>query len=169
MTHLACGAQISRAIGSQSRRHVCQSAMSRSHQASLLSCWQHGRLEKVNAILQKLCPCTGTAVDSNQVCRGRCAYAGTFLPGDSLSVCAAGVVHLVPGLDNMCSKCSSHWARQDPVSAGWVAARGRLYGLSGCIAATVYHRQCSNRWDTPHLCLPGRWHERSLAWSSAQP
>ena len=39
------------------------------------------------------------------------------------------------------------------MQAGWVAARGTFYGLSGCITATVYHRRCSNRQDTKLLCL----------------
>ena len=79
-----------------------------------------------------------------QAVRSLCGYAGKFFPVDSPSTCAAGMVHLVPGLDGQCTKCSSPWAREDPVEADWTAAKGTLYGLSGCITAIVYHRRCSN-------------------------
>ena len=77
----------------------------------------------------------------------RCLHvgAGRFFHDDSPSMCAAGMVHLVPGLHGQCTKCRSPWAKQDPVQAGWVAAKGTLYGLSGCITATMYHRRCTNR------------------------
>lgn len=72
--------------------------------------------------------------------------AGGLFPADSLSYNSADGVHLVPAIDGCCDRCQCTWSTEDPKQAGWTSNdKATLYALSGCIAAAVYYRKCSNR------------------------